>query len=126
MEDQADRLVKVLPQGTRVIQTIFMPVGARVGMNHIVDRACIGKCFAYANYEPASRQFRIRARPGNQLVTASSVDSEAMQHGTYMVRFEDLPLVRIYQCDPRNLSKLCIQDLTAGEINGRDAYLPKY
>jgi MFS family permease len=126
MEAQADKLVNDLPQGARVIQTIFMPIGARVGMNHIVDRACIGKCFAYANYEPASRQFRIRARPGNQLVTASSVDSEAMQHGTYTVRSEDLPLVRIYQCDPRDLGKLCIQDLAAGDINGRDAYLPNY
>ena len=39
--------------------------------------------------------------------------------GHNMVRPEDLPLAEIYQCDPeRDLSKLCVRDLAAGEMNG--------
>jgi hypothetical protein len=126
MEEAADRLVEGLPERTRVIQSIFMPPGSRVGASHILDRACIGRCFAYANYEPASRQFRIRAMPGNLLVTASSADSEAMQQGRYIVRPEDLPLAQVYQCDQKDLSRLCIRNLTAGELNGHGGYLPTY
>ncbi len=126
MEEQAERLINGLPQGTRVIQTIFMPPGSRIGAAHILDRACIGRCFAYANYEPASRQFRIRAQPGNPIVTVSSAGSAAMQAGDYLVRPEDLPLTEVYQCDERDLSRLCVRNLVAGETNGRAGYIAPY
>jgi hypothetical protein len=124
MEEQAENLVGGLPYGTRVIQTIFMPPGSRVAANHILDRACIGRCFSYGNYEPASRQFRIRAKPGNSIVAASSESSVAMQHGKYIVRPEDLPLAEIYQCDDGDLTKLCMRNLYPGEVNGRLGYHP--
>lgn len=126
LEEQAETLVNQLPQGTRVIQMIFMPPGSRIGATHILDRACIGRCFSYANYEPSSRQFRIRAQPGNSVVTASPEDSEAMQEGKYTVRAEDLPLAEVYQCDRTDLSRLCIRDLSVGELNGQGAYIPQY
>ena len=34
---------------------------------HVIDRACIGHCFSYANYEPATAQFRVRVRARVQL-----------------------------------------------------------
>lgn len=126
LESEVDSLVNTLPWGARVIQTIFPPMGSRVPITHILDRACIGRCFAYANYEPASRQFRIRAKAGNPLVTASSTDSEAMQQGSYVVRPEDLPMAQVYQCDQKDLTKLCIRDLVAGEPIGLGAYIAKY
>jgi hypothetical protein len=119
MEVQAERLVNGLPPGTRMVQTILMPKGSRIDAVHILDRACIGRCFAYANYEPASGQFRIRAKPGNAFVATSLENVEAMQRGTYIVRPEDLPFAEIYQCDQRDLSKLCVRDLAAGEMNGQ-------
>jgi hypothetical protein len=64
MEQQAEDLVHDLPYGRRVVETISSQPDWRIWfINHIVDRACIGHCYAYANYEPASGQFRVRVRP---------------------------------------------------------------
>ncbi|HXY51023.1 MAG TPA: hypothetical protein VEI01_16350 [Terriglobales bacterium] len=124
MEEQAESLVNELPNGTRVIQTIFVPPGSRIHTNHLVDRACIGRCFCFSNYEPSTGQFRIRARPDNPLVVASPENSVAMQDGTYVVRPEDLPIAQVYQCDERDPDRLCLRYLAAGEINGQGNYHP--
>jgi hypothetical protein len=120
MESQAEELLSGLPWGTKVIATISEPQGSRMEfIAHIVDRACIGRCFSYANYEPSSGQFRIRAREGSPVVTASVEDSEDMQGGAYEVQEEDLPLKLVYQCDPRDLTKLCLRDLAEREKTGQ-------
>jgi len=125
MEQQAERLVAPLPYGHRVLQTMWPGNHSSIWfIGHMVERACIGKCFVYSNYEAATLQFRIRAHPGNPIVTASSEDSLQMEEGTYTVRPEDLPISQIYQCDESDLTKLCIRDLTAGEKNGRLGHLP--
>jgi hypothetical protein len=125
MESSAEQIVSQLPFGTRVIATIWAPPDSRVSfIGHIVDRACIGHCFSYANYEPSSGQFRVRARPGSPVVTASDDDTEDMQAGEYEVQDEDLPVMEIFQCDERDLTKLCIRDLVSGEKNGRLGYKP--
>jgi hypothetical protein len=125
MESKVERLVNGLPFGTRVIATIWAPPGSRVSfIGHIADRACIGHCFSYANYEPSSGQFRIRATPGSPVVSASDDDTEDMQAGEYQVQDEDLPVMEIFQCDERDLTKLCIRDLSSGEKNGRLGYKP--
>ena len=125
MESTVENLVRSQPFGTRVIATIWATPDSRVSfIGHIADRACIGHCFSYANYEPASGQFRIRVRPGSPIVSASDDDTEDMQAGEYDVEDEDLPLKQIYQCDEKDLTKLCIRDLTSGEKNGRLGYKP--
>jgi hypothetical protein len=125
MEFTAEQIVRQLPFGTRVIATIWAPPDSRVSfIGHIVDRACIGHCFSYANYEPSSGQFRIRARPGSPVVSASDDDTEDMQAGEYEVQDEDLPVMEIFQCYDRDLTKLCIRDLASGEKNGRLGYRP--
>ncbi len=125
MESSAEQIVSQLPFGTRVIATIWAPPDSRVSfIGHIVDRACIGHCFSYANYEPSSGQFRIRAHPGSPVVSASDDDTEDMQAGEYEVQDEDLPLMEIFQCDEKDLTKLCIRDLASGEKNGRLGYKP--
>ena len=102
METAAERLVSRLPFGTRVIETIWSPDDSRVSfIGHLGDRACIGHCFSYANYEPASGQFRIRVRPGSPLVSASDDDTEDMQSGEYQVQAEDLPGMQLFQCDEK-------------------------
>jgi hypothetical protein len=125
METAAERLVSRLPFGTRVIETIWSPDGSRVSfIGHLGDRACIGHCFSYANYEPASGQFRIRVRPGSPVVSSSDDDTEDMQSGEYQVQDEDLPVMQLFQCDEKDLTKLCLRGLTAGEKNGRIGYKP--
>jgi hypothetical protein len=120
MESRAEQLLTGLPPRTRVIGIIDATEGSRLEfVHHIVDRACIGRCFSYANYEPSSGQFRIRVREGSPVVTSSNDDSEAMQGGTYVVRKADLPLKVIFQCDDDDPTKLCLRDLREGEKTGQ-------
>ncbi len=84
---------------------------------HVIDRVCIGHCFSYANYEPSSGHFRIRALPGNPIIAWQEKDSLRMQRGTYVVRQSDLPVYQIYQCG-QDSGELCIRPLKAGEVNG--------
>lgn len=120
MEEQAENLASTLPYGRRVTEMIAAPLDSRVfSINHIVDRACIGHCFAYSNYEPACRQFHVRVRQGSPLVTDSFEASQAMEYGNYVVRPNDLPMTEIYQCDEKDPTHLCMRDLTAGEKSGR-------
>jgi hypothetical protein len=125
LEANAEALVSVLPPGTRIVPTVWAPPGSRVSfIGHVVDRACLGHCFNFANYEAASGEFRVRVIEGSRIVTASADDSEAMSSGEYEVQREDLPLKQIYQCDDRDLTKLCMRDLASGEKNGRLGYRP--
>jgi len=125
METAAERLVRRLPFGTRVIETIWSPDDSRVSfIGHLGDRACIGHCFSYSNYEPASGQFRIRVRPGSPVVGASVDDTEDMQSGEYQVQDEDLPVMQLFQCDEKDLTRLCLRSLITGEKNGRIGYKP--
>jgi hypothetical protein len=125
MESNVESMVHELPFGTKVLTTIWAPPGSHIWfMSHLADRACIEHCFSFSNYEPSTEQFRVRARPGNAIVTASYDDSGEMQSGEYEVQDEDLPMKEIYQCDVKDLTKLCIRDLAAGELNGRLGYKP--
>jgi hypothetical protein len=124
MEDNTRRLTQQLPFGTRTLSTIFAPNDYRTIYLHIPDRACIGHCWLVSNYEPSTKEFRVRVQPGSPVVTASVDDSEDMQSGTYDVQEEDLPLKQIYQCDSRDLTQICIRDLAEDEKNGRLGYHP--
>jgi hypothetical protein len=81
---------------------------------HSVERACVGHCFSYSNYEPSSGQFRVRVEPGSPVVTDSVERSETMSSGDYIVQPEDLPLISIYQCNDSDLMQLCAAPLSAG------------
>jgi len=116
MEDQLDRLVATLPQGRRVTKKMFYLSNTRATIDHITDRACIGRCFAYDNYEPSSGQFRIRALPDNSFVLTGA-DSLAAHKGQFVVREQDLPLTVVYQCVP-DTATLCLGELMAGQENG--------
>lgn len=126
LEAQAEQLISGLPPGQRVIATIRTFPGTRFYfLNHIVDRACIDKCFSYSNYEPSSRQFRVRVMPGSPIVAPVALTADRMQLGNYVMRQEDLPAYEIDQCTS-DLAKLCIRELKEGEATGRLAPpLPK-
>jgi hypothetical protein len=117
LEANAEQLVRELsPPAARVIVTLDAPQGSRIQfVHHAVERACIGHCFSYANYEPSSREFRVRVREGSPVVTSSTDTAEDMASGEYEVDETDLPLKQIYQCDAKDLTQLCIRDLVAGD-----------
>jgi len=125
MERQIEALIAPLPFGQRVTATIWAPPDSRLPyIVHMVDRACVEKCFSFQNYEPASGEFRVRATQDNPIVATDPDDTQSMEAGEYLVQPEDLPMAQIYQCDERDLTRLCIRQLTAGETNGRRGYHP--
>jgi hypothetical protein len=124
MEQQVVQLVSQLPANQRVMATIEKPEDSRVLLQHIVDRACIARCFSYGNYEPSTGLFRVRARPGNPYVMSSYDDAVDMEDGDYTVEPEDLPAYQIFQCSPSG-SDLCIRPLAAGEANDRTGMHPE-
>jgi hypothetical protein len=116
MESQIVQLVSALPPNQRVMATILPPPGSRVLIQHMIDRACIGRCFSYGNYEPGTGLFRVRASPGNPYVLANydlAVDAE---NGEYIVQSNDLPVYQVYQCSADG-TQLCITSLEAGAEN---------
>lgn len=126
LEANAESLVHGFAPGTRVLATVVAPEDWRLMfIHHTVDRACIGQCFSYENYEPSSGEFRVRVHEGSPVVSADVDEAESMASGEYKVEEADLPLKQIYQCDANDLTKLCIRDLHAGEINGRIGYKPE-
>jgi hypothetical protein len=118
MEAQIGQLVGKLPPGQRVTGTILPPPDSRVMIQHILDRACIGHCFEYGNYEPSAEVFRVRATPGNPYVLSDYDEATSTEEGEYTVQPEDLPVFQIYQCSLSG-TELCIHSLEAGENNDR-------
>ena len=116
MEEQIVELVSELPPNQRVMATILPPPDSRLLLQHIVDRACIGRCFSYGNYEPSTALFRVRALPGNPYVLTDYDLTIDMEDGGYTVKPADLPVYQIYQCSDDG-RKLCITPLQAGEDN---------
>lgn len=120
MESNAEKLFAGLPYGTRVIPTIVAPEDSRIEfIGHAVDRACVGHCFTYSNYEPSSGQFRVRAGKGSTIATDSADDSSDMESGAYEVQDTDPPLIQIYQCDAADWKRLCLHSLAVGETTGQ-------
>jgi hypothetical protein len=119
LESHAESLTAQLPFGTLVIPTLASPPDSRIQfVHHTVDRACIGHCFTYSNYEPSSFQFHVRVSPGSPLIAFHADDAQEMEAGNYIVRASDPPFVDIYQCSPTDFTILCARTLTPGEKTG--------
>ena len=117
MEAQGEQLVRSVPPNSRVLATLKPPFPeSRILVQHIADRACIGHCFSYGNYEPASAQFRVRATPGSRYAMSSFDSTVNMEDGSYQLQPEDLPAYQVYQCSA-DQKQLCIRPLEAGEMN---------
>jgi hypothetical protein len=113
-EDSVDANIAQIPFGQRVVSSLpvlFVPVDPLL---HMVDRACVGHCYSYANYEPSTRQFRIRADENNGIVFSSYADVYALERMGYVVQPRDLPLYLIYACHHAQW-EACVRPLSAGE-----------
>ncbi len=105
-----------LPANQRVLLGVDDPAMTRVNaLTHMIDRECIGRCYSYANYEPSTWQFRVRAVAPNPYVASDYRDSFAMQTGQYIVRDRDLPL---YEVSIDSTGNLILLTLPAGAPNG--------
>lgn len=117
LEDRLDVAVTRLPPAQRVITALPSQSLHSLCVQKELDRACIGHCFSYANFEPSSRQFRVRALPGNGIALDDSADVDAVASGTYIVQPRDLPVYLVYPCglDSQNV---CSRPLQVGETSG--------
>jgi hypothetical protein len=110
-EDRMQDTVAKLEPGQRVISAVQDSELRVNALAHMIDRVCIGHCYSYANYEPSTAQFRIRAEARNPYVAYSYQQSRELQIGAYVVRESDLPL---YQVDLDENGKMVLKDLKAG------------
>jgi hypothetical protein len=118
VEDVMEQSVKGIPAGSRVVSALCDERRDVNLLAHMLDRACIRRCFSYANYEPATGQFRIRAEGVNPIVIAEDRDAGGLQQGTYVVKPEDVPLYQIYLRGRYLDSRL----LKAGDVTGTTCF----
>jgi hypothetical protein len=114
VESAMEQRVAQIPPGARVISALCEQRNDVNLLGHTLDRVCIRHCFSYANYEPSTAQFRIRAVHENPFVVADDQDANALQEGRYVVKAGDLPLYQIY-FDGRSLDTRLLK---AGEVTG--------
>ena len=111
--------VDPLPLGRRVVSAIDDP-GLRINaVTHMIDRVCVGRCYSYANYEPSTAAFRVRAVAENPVVASTYADSWALQTGTYVVKERDLPL---YVVDLNAKGQTVVRPAKVGVPTGRTEY----
>jgi hypothetical protein len=113
VEDQMASLVATLPPGQRVVSVLAEPNTRINSLAHLIDRVCVERCYSYANYEPSTAQFRVRADRPNSIVVWNYAQSWHIQAGGYVVQPRDLPLYNIDLCRPGS-DRLCIAPLAAG------------
>jgi hypothetical protein len=117
-ETLMDRDIESLPAMQRVIVQGPAQSLRWLCFQHDLDRACVERCFSYANYEPSSGQFRIHALPDNGIVLSDNGDVDAVRTGQYSVQARDLPMYLIYLCGS-GYDGVCSRSLRAGEISGK-------
>jgi hypothetical protein len=109
-EDRMEDTVAHLQPGQRVLTGVDDNTLHTFAVVHMIDRACLGRCFSYGNYEASTAQFRVRATEANPYVVLRYGDSIDMQRGKYVVKPHDLPIYKVDLEDGR----LVIRSLQAG------------
>jgi hypothetical protein len=130
IEKSAQNLLWQVPYGTRMVSDLSTLPDSRIEfVGHLAERVCIGHCIAYFNYEAPSRQFRVRAEQGSPMALYSYAEFEQKVKPVYVFQERDLPLVLLYQCDEKDLTRLCLRPLAAGDteggITGQDGERPE-
>jgi len=113
MEEQVERAIAALPPSTRVVVEIGDM--SRVVIEHIVDRACIGRCFSYKNYEPKTAQFRVRAMSGNSIVTSQPPREPDGAFTEELVKALGPPVFEILECEGSSVN-VCVRELSANDL----------
>ncbi|MCX7604535.1 MAG: hypothetical protein N2036_10725 [Bryobacteraceae bacterium] len=113
-QDEFVRAEQQVPPGSRVVSTVSgLPLSLNP-LNHMVSKACIGRCFSYGSYAPSSRQFRVRSKPLSPVVLDDSLDVDRLQAGRFVVRPRDVPLFGIFLVSAEPF-RLEARPLKAGE-----------
>jgi len=119
VEARMEMLTRGLSLEDRVVSSFEDPT-ARVQLwGHNLDRACLGRCLSYANYEPSSLAFRVQTTAPNRIVVSDIGDEGAIQDGGYRVKESDLPFYQMTLCG----GELCLRKLNAGDVTTHDIFI---
>ena len=92
VESEVTSLIQKVPTGQRVVAAMS-DSGARLNaLMHVADRACIGHCFSFGNYEPATGQFRIRITGPNRAVAPTMKVVQEIEEGQHVVTKDEEPI----------------------------------
>jgi hypothetical protein len=88
-EDRVQAAVSQAPPASRLINGVKERSARIDPLTHVIDRVCVGRCYSYANYEPSTWQFLVRAEGPNPVVMHRYADAFAVAEQVYTVRPED-------------------------------------
>ena len=114
-EDRMDGAVARIAPGQRVVSLVDDPDLRVNAITHMIDRACLGRCYSFANYEPSTAQFRVRVVAANPIVVKTYGESWNLQTGAYVVKAADEPL---YAVDLDESGQVIVRTLKAGTVCG--------
>jgi len=117
LEQRVEELVSTLPPHARVIGRLYYPLVDGFDESMILDRACIGKCYSFGNYEAATGEFRVHASAGNSIVIWS-MNPERRMFSAANQFFSVMPdgtLYMIYNCGDK-VRDVCLRNLTRTDL----------
>ena len=114
LEQELTATVRLLPQGARVVSGLRISNWRLDPSLHLLDRACLGWCYSYGDYEPSTGAFRLRAVAENPIVLAGQDEKVDLELGRYVVKRRDLPLYQVVLLDRQRL-RLATKQLKEGE-----------
>jgi hypothetical protein len=94
-ENRIGEAVATLPARSRVLNGLCTPDVRFDYGYHLLDRACIGRCYSYGNFEPTTGQFRLRARPGNGIVADTNARADEFEKGNATILAVETPIYRV-------------------------------
>jgi hypothetical protein len=115
LENEITRLVEHLPPGQKVVAAITDSDTRLNGPLHMIDRACIGHCFSYGDYEPATGQFRIRIAGPNSVAAPTMKVVQDIENGEHIVTPQEAPLYSVCLNDKTGEGRFLLRALQAGE-----------
>ncbi len=114
IENEIANLASRTPSGARFVAEVSDSNSRLSPLLHAADWACIGHCYSYANYEPATGQFRIQVTAPNSAVAPDMRTVQDIEEGRHIVTPQEAPIYSVCRCDQQN-PPLCLRRLDAGE-----------
>ena len=92
VEDRVSAMIEALPMASTVVARIVDDNSGINPLSNVAARACIGRCFDYANYEIPSARFRVRVARPNRFAAASDAMLDDVNFGRHIVTQDEAPI----------------------------------
>lgn len=123
VESGLSKAMESVPVGARAVSTAKARGSRTDQFTHMIDRACIGRCYSYANYELRSTQFRLRAGSHSPVTMGNRSEIWDAELGRYVILGDDLPLWIVRPLDASG--RFMARPARVGDIVVRDELSPR-